>query len=73
MTFTDEELKVIAIDYKSIISVGESMTRIIKGSKILEFNLDADDKVRGEIFSKVKKYLPEEYYPNPLKRKGNKI
>lgn len=56
--FTDDELRIMAIDYKSLIDVNILMTRSVVGSKILEFKLNADDKTREKIFRKLKEYLP---------------
>lgn len=53
--FSEDELRVMKIDYESLVRVGEMMNRQVLGSPIMEFRLDADDKIREEILEKLRK------------------
>ena len=58
--FTKNELKILAIDYKSLLDVDLIMKRTISGKDVLAVwkMLSDADKLRLSIFEKIKVYLP---------------
>ena len=58
--FTEEELKVMALDYEGLTRVTKMMQRTVIGSDKLKVTLNLHDQVGEEIFEKLKPFLPEE-------------
>ena len=51
--FSDEELKVMLLDYQSLISISKRFPRTVEGDNKVEFELNYSDSVRENILKKL--------------------
>lgn len=58
--FTEEELKVMALDYQNLTHVTKMMSRTVIGSDKLKVTLNLHDQIGEEIAEKLKPFLPKE-------------